>query len=82
MRLVALASISALTLAGCATATITEANPGTYTLGRGLVTYDAMNRAKQDCQAAGGLVRPIDDGGDPNQMSNYACVISSKEKSQ
>lgn len=50
-----------------------------YTLGRGLVTYDAMVRAKADCAAAGGEVRPKDKGGDPAQLSNYTCVIPPKK---
>lgn len=67
-------------LAACATQG--EANPGTYTLGRGIVNYDEMRRAKAQCEQSGGTVRPIDAGGDPNQMSNYQCVIGAKEKAQ
>lgn len=67
-------------LAACATEP--EANPGSYTLGRGLVTYDDMKRAKDKCVASGGTVRPYTDGGDPNQLANYQCVIGPKEKAQ
>ncbi len=58
------------------------ANPGTYTLGRGLVNYDVMRRAKEQCAADGGTVRPKDEGGDTAQMSNYQCVIPAGGKSQ
>lgn len=57
-------------------------NPGTYTLGRGLVNYDIMRRAKDQCTADGGVVRPKDEGGDTAQMSNYQCVIPAGGKSQ
>ncbi len=59
-----------------------DANPGSYTLGRGLVTYDELKRAKDKCVAAGGTVRPYSDGGDQYQLSNYQCVIGAKEKAQ
>ncbi|MDO9335520.1 MAG: hypothetical protein EON95_10695 [Caulobacteraceae bacterium] len=59
-----------------------EANPGSYTLGRGLVTYDELKRAKDQCEAAGGVVKPYTAGGNPNQLSNYQCVVGSREKAQ
>ena len=66
----------ALGLAACAT---TESGVETYPLGRGLVTYDAMVRAKGDCAAVGGEVRPRGvRGEDPAQMSNYVCFIPRK----
>ena len=66
----------ALGLAACAT---TESGVETYPLGRGLVTYDAMVRAKADCASAGGEVRPKGvQGEDPAQMSNYVCFIPKK----
>ena len=65
-----------------ACATQPDANPGSYTLGRGLVTYDELKRAKDKCVAAGGTVRPFGDGGDTYQLSNYQCVIGAKEKAQ
>jgi hypothetical protein len=77
----AAAPLAVLVLLG-ACATTPEANPGSYTLGRGQVTYDEMRRATADCQAVGGTVRPIDVGGDNTQMSNYLCAIPPKGKSQ
>ena len=65
-----------------ACATQPDANPGSYTLGRGIVNYDELKRAKDKCTEAGGMVRPYTDGGDPNQLSNYQCVIGAKEKAQ
>lgn len=66
----------ALGLAACAT---TESGVSTYTLGRGLVNYDAMVRAKGECATAGGEVRPKGvQGEDPAQMSNYICFIPNK----
>ncbi len=66
----------ALGLAACAT---TESGVDSYGLGRGLVTYDAMVRAKTECSAAGGEVRPKGvKGEDPAQMSNYVCFIPKK----
>ncbi len=78
--LLPLVLIGAGPVAACATEP--QANPGSYTLGRGLVTYDDMKRAKDKCVAAGGVVRPYTDGGDPNQLANYQCVIGPKEKAQ
>ena len=63
-------------VAACAT---TESGVATYTLGRGLVNYDAMVRAKGECATAGGEVRPKGvRGEDPAQMSNYVCFIPNK----
>ena len=75
------AVLLALVLLG-ACATQPDANPGSYTLGRGLVTYDELKRAKDKCVEAGGTVRPYGDGGDQYQLSNYQCVIGAKEKAQ
>jgi len=74
MRLLALLPV--LALGACASSGGSLEN---YTLGRGLVTYDAMVRAKADCAAAGGEVRPKDEGGDTAQLSNYTCVIPPKK---
>ncbi len=76
----ALLLLPLLLLGACATQP--EANPGSYTLGRGLVTYDELKRAKDSCVATGGVVRPYTDGGDIYQLSNYQCVIAPKEKAQ
>ncbi|MFZ5670445.1 MAG: hypothetical protein ACOY4K_13205 [Pseudomonadota bacterium] len=65
-----------LLLAGCAEV---NARMESYSLGRGLVTYDAMARAKADCEAAGGVVRPKDKGGDMAQLDNYMCEIKPKK---
>jgi len=63
-------------LAACAT---TESGVDSYTLGRGLVNYDAMVRAKASCAGVGGEVRPKGvKGEDPAQMSNYVCYIPKK----
>ncbi|MDO9222735.1 MAG: hypothetical protein Q7U20_03385 [Caulobacter sp.] len=61
-----------LLLSACATA---QAKMESYSLGRGLVTYDEMRRAKAECESAGGTVRPKDVGGDMAQLSNYICEI-------
>jgi hypothetical protein len=67
-------------LAACAT---TESGLQTYSLGRGLVSYDAMVRAKSDCAAAGGEVRPKGiKGEDTAQLSNYLCYIPKKGSTQ
>ncbi|MES2035630.1 MAG: hypothetical protein V4466_15795 [Pseudomonadota bacterium] len=72
----AFAPAALLLLAACAT---TESGVDTYTLGRGLVSYDAMVRAKASCAEVGGEVRPKGvSGEDPAQMSNYVCFIPKK----
>ena len=69
----AIAPAALLLLAACAT---TESGVDTYSLGRGLVNYDAMVRAKSECAAVGGEVRAKGvKGEDPAQMSNYVCFI-------
>ena len=65
-----------------ACATQSDANPGSYTLGRGLVTYDELKRSKDKCVEAGGVVRPSSSGGDQDQLSNSQCVIAPTEKAQ
>ena len=70
-------AISLLLLLGaCASL---DAKMGSYSLGRGLVTYDDMRRAKVACAEAGGVVRPKDVGGDMAQMSNYVCEIQPRK---
>ena len=56
-----------------------DAKMGSYSLGRGLVTYDDIRRAKESCAEVGGVVRPKDVGGDMAQMSNYVCEIQPKK---
>jgi hypothetical protein len=80
-RAAALTALALLGLSACATVQ-PDANPGSYTLSRGLVNYDEMRRAKAQCVSVGGEIKPIDDGGDPNQMSNYQCVVPPKGKAQ
>ena len=46
-----------------------------YSLGRGVATYDELARATETCRARGGTIRPPSTGGDPTQLSNYTCVI-------
>ena len=73
---VAAGLLLALGLAACAT---TESGVESYSLGRGLVNYDAMVRAKGECAAVGGEVRPKGvKGEDPAQLSNYVCFIPKK----
>ena len=70
------APVMLLALAACAT---TASGVETYPLGRGLVSYDAMVRAKTSCAEVGGEVRPKGVAGeDPAQMSNYLCYIPKK----
>jgi hypothetical protein len=47
-----------------------------YSLGRGVVSYDELRRASEQCVADGGKIEAKQDGGDPAQLSNYTCVIS------
>lgn len=63
-------------LAACAGV---QAKIESYSLGRGLVTYDEMRRAKDKCASEGGVVRPKDVGGDMAQMSNYVCEIQPRK---
>ncbi|MDO8294943.1 MAG: hypothetical protein Q7T19_00750 [Caulobacter sp.] len=56
-----------------------QAKIESYSLGRGLVTYDDMRRAKEKCASEGGFVRPKDVGGDMAQMSNYVCEIQPRK---
>ena len=65
-----------LMLGACASV---EAKIQSYPLGRGLVTYDELRRAKAQCEAAGGVVRPINAGGDMSLLSNYLCEIQPKK---
>mgnify|MGYP001557646162 CR=1 FL=1 len=73
----AAAALSLLLMLGaCASL---EARAQSYPLGRGLVTYDELRRAKEQCAAAGGIVRPVDAGGDMALLSNYLCEIQPKK---
>jgi len=46
-----------------------------YSLGRGIVSYDELRRASETCKARGGVIEPKSQG-DPAQLSNYTCVIA------
>jgi hypothetical protein len=46
-----------------------------YSLGRGIVSYDELRRQTGICQERGGRIEPKSEG-DPAQLSNYTCVIS------
>ena len=61
-------------LAACAS----DAAPAktSYSLGRGVVSYDELRRDSEKCAADGGKIEAKQDGGDPAQLSNYTCVIS------
>ncbi len=78
MRTVAALSLL-LMLGACASL---EAKAQSYPLGRGLVTYDEMRRAKAHCAEAGGVVRPINAGGDMSLLSNYLCETQPKKAAQ
>jgi hypothetical protein len=60
------------------TACASDAAPAktSYSLGRGVVSYDELRRASDKCVADGGKIEAKQDGGDPAQLSNYTCVIS------
>ena len=75
MRTIAALSLL-LSLAACAGV---QAKIESYSLGRGLVTYDDMRRAKEKCASEDGFVRPKDVGGDMAQMSNYVCEIQPRK---
>ncbi len=71
--LLALAGLG-LAMAGCATDDVTPAKTS-YSLGRGIVSYDELRRANDKCAADGGKIEAKQDGGDPAQLGNYTCVI-------
>ena len=60
------------------TACASDAAPAktSYSLGRGVVSYDELRRASDQCVVDGGKIEAKQDGGDPAQLSNYTCVIS------
>ncbi|MBC7668923.1 hypothetical protein [Caulobacter sp. DWR2-3-1b2] len=63
------------TVASCATDDVASAKTS-YSLGRGVVSYDQLRRDSAQCVADGGKIESKQDGGDPTQLSNYTCVIS------
>lgn len=64
--------LTGLALAACETG---PAPARSYSLGEGVVAYDDLRRAGDKCRSEGGTIRAKQDGGDPAQLSNYACVI-------
>jgi len=71
--LLALAGLG-LATAGCATDDVAPAKTS-YSLGRGIVSYDELRRASETCAADGGKIEAKQNGGDPAQLGNYTCVI-------
>jgi hypothetical protein len=65
----------AATLTGCATDDVAPPQ-ASYSLGRGVVSYDELRRASDKCASEGGKIEAKQDGGDPAQLSNYTCEIS------
>ena len=64
-----------LALSACATDDVASAK-SSYSLGRGVASYDQLRRDSEKCAADGGKIESKQDGGDPAQLSNYTCVIS------
>jgi len=64
-----------LALSACATDDVASAK-SSYSLGRGVASYDQLRRDSEKCVADGGKIESKQDGGDPTQLSNYTCVIS------
>ncbi|KRA65099.1 hypothetical protein ASD79_19460 [Caulobacter sp. Root655] len=69
----------AFAAAGCATDGVAPAKTS-YSLGRGVASYDQLRRDSERCAADGGKIESKQDGGDPAQLSNYTCVISKGAK--
>ena len=73
----AILAVMALGFATASCATDDVAPPkSSYSLGRGVVSYDELRRSSDQCAADGGKIESKQDGGDPAQLSNYTCVIS------
>ena len=80
LTILALVGLS-LATAACATDDVAPAK-SSYSLGRGVVSYDELRRASDQCAADGGKIESKQDGGDPAQLSNYTCVISKGKQRQ
>ena len=78
VALLALAGLGLMT-AGCATDDVASAKTS-YSLGRGVVNYDELRRANDQCAADGGKIEAKQDGGDPAQLGNYSCIIPKSGK--
>ncbi|WP_369059633.1 hypothetical protein ABOZ73_18855 [Caulobacter sp. 73W] len=66
----------ALVCVACAT---TQTPASSYGLGRGAVSYDRLKEEGAKCAAAGGALKPKDEGGSPNMLSNYYCDIQKRK---
>jgi hypothetical protein len=64
----------AFAAAGCATDDVASAKTS-YSLGRGVASYDQLRRDSEKCATDGGKIESKQDGGDPAQLANYTCVI-------
>jgi hypothetical protein len=64
--------LSGLALTACQAVTAPDRS---YSLGEGIVGYDDLRRAGDQCKAEGGTIRFKQDGGDPVQLSNYTCIV-------
>ena len=80
VTILALAGLG-LATAACATDDVAPAK-ASYSLGRGVVSYDELRRASDQCAGDGGKIESKQDGGDPAQLSNYTCVISKGKQRQ
>ncbi len=69
---IAMTGLGLAMLSACAAE---PASPHSYSLGRGVVNYDELRRAGDQCKADGGVLEAKQDGGDPAQLSNYTCSI-------
>ncbi|WP_269713441.1 hypothetical protein [Caulobacter sp. NIBR2454] len=72
----ALALPLALLCAACATS---QAPASSYGLGRGLISYDRLKEEGDKCAALGGTLKPKEEGGSPNMLSNYYCDIQKRK---
>ncbi|MDG2522001.1 hypothetical protein P7B02_10670 [Caulobacter segnis] len=72
----ALALPMALACVACATS---QTPASSYGLGRGTVSYDRLKEEGQKCVALGGVLKPRDEGGSPNMLSNYYCDIQKRK---
>ena len=63
--------ISLLALTACGTP-----QTDSYSLGRGIATYDELARATEGCRERGGTIKAPTNGGDPTQLSNYTCIVA------
>jgi hypothetical protein len=65
----ALALVGLLALGACG-----GGAAGSYGLGDGDASYDAIKKAADDCKAKGGEIR-LKSGGDNRELSDYECKV-------